>query len=259
MDLHHRIYTGIAGVALVLASFVVYEWIKIERASIDSIMHLTNVLSSSQSAITSLDSAVKSNDVKVGILLDAVTANVNRLPELEKDVVSSLNSQVTYARQDTVSQLNLLRDSSVQLAASVLSTVDYRAAKVQDTVILAVKPFGDLATTLDKSVVMLRPGVLATISHVSSVSAQVDLALPDFLDCYADGLGNANCLFNRYQGTAKSAEKTAAALEKGTNALASMATDFHEELFGVKTWKQKIGTGLKFVFTGGVAASKFVK
>lgn len=71
---------------------------------------------------------------------------------------------------------------------------------------------------------------LASVAKPLSESVQqVDAALPDFLDCFADGAGNPNCLYNRYVGIAGDSEQTMRAVREAAPRVAAAVEGMTED------------------------------
>lgn len=68
-------------------------------------------------------------------------------------------------------------------------------------------------STANGSIASIVTQVNPAITSAKKAIDQVNAALPDFLDCYNDGFGNDNCLFNRYQGVSKSFEQMAQTID----------------------------------------------
>lgn len=91
------------------------------------------------------------------------------------------------------------------------------------------------ATTLNATVAATTKPIAALAVNVQGITGQINTALPDFTDCYNDGFGNANCLFNRYQGVSKAFEQAMLKVPamvttfQATNTqVTGIATDFHD-------------------------------
>jgi hypothetical protein len=108
-----------------------------------------------------------------------------------------------------------LRADLVREAQAVRTTAD---ARIGDALARADSALG-VAEALDGQ---LQP----VLAHSAGIAAQVENGLPLFLDCDH----NPDCLFNRYQGTAK-------AVERAAGDVSAMSVDFRRDWPGyLRTW-----------------------
>jgi ABC-type transporter Mla subunit MlaD len=111
---------------------------------------------------------------------------------------AALIAEVTAARKDALArserQIAALRKDVLAEAAQIRETADRR---IGDTLARA-----DTALTTVES---LRTDVKPTLDRSAAIAAQVDDALPLFLDCDH----NPDCVFNRYVGVSKGVERAA--------------------------------------------------
>jgi hypothetical protein len=142
-----------------------------------------------------------------------------------------LNQQVTAARQDvlgrTERQAAALRVDVMAQAAGFRETADRRLG---DTLARADRALG----TVDA----LRQDLKPTLEHSAAITAQVDGAMPQFLDCDH----NPDCVFNRYVGASRGIERAAFNFGKAS-------TDVSTALPGaIATW-QSIGSNANGIAT----------
>ncbi len=144
---------------------------------------------------------------------------------------SDLNQQVTAARQDvlgrTERQAAALRVDVMAQAAGFRETADRRLG---DTLARADRALGTIEA--------LRQDLKPTLDHSAAITAQVNEAMPLFLDCDH----NADCVFNRYVGASRGIERAAANFGKAS-------TDVSTALPGaIATW-QSIGVNANGIAT----------
>jgi len=124
----------------------------------------------------------------------ARAALVNQVEAARRDV----DRQITAARQDalgrTERQLTALRTDLIAEAGGIREAADRRLG---ETLAKADRALG----TLDE----LRSDLRPTLEHSGAITAQVNEALPMFLDCDH----NADCVFNRYVGASRGIERAA--------------------------------------------------
>jgi hypothetical protein len=142
-----------------------------------------------------------------------------------------LNQQVTAARQEvlvrTERQATALRTDVMAQAAGFRETADRRLG---DTLARADRALG----TVDA----LRQDLKPTLEHSAAISAQVNDAMPLFLNCDH----NPDCVFNRYVGASRGIERAAFNFGKAS-------TDVSTALPGaIATW-QSIGTNANGIAT----------
>lgn len=188
-----------------------------------------------------------------GKVIPSVTQEVDDLGRL---IVARADSQVTALRGDvmrTTKESFLVADARLQ---SIQNQVD-RTVKESLTVANGLR--ADLQPVLSNSAALAK--------NVKSITGQVDYALPDFLDCE----WNADCFFNRYQGSFKAFEKAmlqapvfVATMQRSNEQIAGIAVDLHDMTTQIDrrffhpppmNFKQKVWAGFKdVIFLGGSAA-----
>jgi len=167
-------------------------------------------------------------------LVRAATATVTAIPGEIRLTRAGLLQQAEAARQDFSRQLTAARTSAIAL--SDRQATAFRAGLLQQTA-----GFGDTAgRRLDATLSQLDSTLAATqalerelqpaLRRSSSIAAQIDSALPLFLDCDH----NADCVFNRYVGVSRGIE--GAAMD-----VSGMSRDFRRDWPAyLRTW-QDIG------------------
>jgi hypothetical protein len=141
------------------------------------------------------------------------------LVEELRDARLDLKGELTAARRDVLArserEVAALRSDLVGEAEAVRTTAD---ARMGDALARADRALS-VAEALDGQ---LQP----VLAHSAGITAQVENGLPLFLDCDH----NADCVFNRYQGTAK-------AMERAAGDFSAMSVDFRRDWPGyLHTW-----------------------
>jgi hypothetical protein len=155
-------------------------------------------------------------------------ALVNQVEATRRD----LNLQITAARHDvlgrTERQTAALRTDVMAEVAGIRETADRRLG---DTLARADRALG--------TVEALRQDLRPTLDHSGAITAQVNDALPLFLDCDH----NPDCVFNRYVGASRGIERAAINFGKASSDVSSGLPE------AVATW-QSIGAN-----ANGIAAN----
>jgi hypothetical protein len=142
-----------------------------------------------------------------------------------------LNLQVTAARQDVLGRTE-------RQAAALRMDVMAEVAGFRET---ADRRLGDSLARADRAlgtVDALRQDLKPTLEHSAAITAQVDDAMPLFLDCDH----NPDCVFNRYVGASRGIERAALNFGKAS-------TDVSTALPGaIATW-QSIGANANEIAT----------
>jgi hypothetical protein len=136
-----------------------------------------------------------------------------------RDARLELEGELTAARRDVLTrserEVGALRSDLVGEAEAVRVTAD---ARMGDALARADRALS-VAEALDGQ---LQP----VLAHSAGITAQVENGLPLFLDCDH----NPDCVFNRYQGTAK-------AVERAAGDFSAMSLDFRRDWPGyLRTW-----------------------
>lgn len=116
-------------------------------------------------------------------LVGEITATRKDLNRLLEGTRSDLNIQVAALRTDTVAEVAEFRAAADRRIGDTLARVDTALGKVEE----------------------IRGDLKPVLNHAGRVAKQVDNAAPMFLDCEY----NADCAFNRFQGTSKALERAA--------------------------------------------------
>jgi hypothetical protein len=151
-----------------------------------------------QALVCALLAALTALVVYAVLLVRTATAIMAALPAEVTCTRAALIAEVTAARKDALArserQIAALRKDVLAEAAQIRETADRR---IGDTLARA-----DTALTTVES---LRTDVKPTLDRSAAIAAQVDDALPLFLDCDH----NPDCVFNRYVGVSKGVERAA--------------------------------------------------
>ena len=174
-----------------------------------------------QVLVCALLAALTGVAVSAILLLRAATATVASVPGEIQALRGDLNQQVAAARRDILGrserQTEALRRDAMAEIERVRETADRR--------------IGDTLTRVDDAldtVAGVRRDLEPTLTHSAAIAAQIDDALPLFLDCEH----NADCVFNRYVGVSRGIER--AALNVG-----EASQDFRADLPRMLgTWEQ---------------------
>jgi hypothetical protein len=159
--------------------------------------------------------------VALSAITDTRQEALAEIANIHKDVISKVdslsataNQQVTDTRTQLLGEVDEIRKTADNRIGDTLAQVD----------------------TLIKKLSPILTNAAEITGHVSSVTAHVDDALPQFTDCaYLDASGepvggNPDCVFNRFQGVSKAFEQMAQAGAKAapqvSQAVAGIATNF---------------------------------
>jgi hypothetical protein len=141
------------------------------------------------------------------ILVRAAASTVARIPAEIQAARVALTSETDAARRDLAVQIgaargDLLARAERQAAALRTQTL----AEVTEIRQTADRRIGDTLARADtalQTVSDLRADLKPSLDHSAAIAAQVDDALPLFLDCDH----NPDCVFNRYVGVSKGIER----------------------------------------------------
>jgi hypothetical protein len=143
-------------------------------------------------------------------------ALVNQVESTRRD----LNLQVTAARQEVLGKTE-------RQAAALRTDVMAEVAGFRET---ADRRLGDTLTRADRAlgtVESLRLDLKPTLDHSAAITAQIDDALPLFVDCDH----NSDCVFNRYVGASRGIERAAFNFGKASADISSALPD------AIVTWR----------------------
>lgn len=145
--------------------------------------------------------------VYCGLLVRAVTGAVTALPKEIQATRSALIGEIAATRIDLMKQIAASRrDLLVRTereAAALRQDVMTEAAAVRTT---ADRRLGDTLSRIDTALATvdsLHQDLKPALEHTAAIAAQVDDALPLYLDCDH----NPDCVFNRYVGVSKGIER----------------------------------------------------
>ena len=143
------------------------------------------------------------------LLVRTATAVVAAVPAEIECTRTALVNQVESARRDFAAQIAAAREDTLGLAerqaAALRIDIMAEAAGFREA---ADRRLGDTLSRADHALGILdglRQDLQPTLLHSGAISAQVDNALPLFLDCSY----NADCVFNRYVGASRGIERAA--------------------------------------------------
>jgi hypothetical protein len=136
--------------------------------------------------------------VYAGLLVRAATLTITALPGEVRETRAALLAEIAAARKDVLTrselQVSALRKDVLAETAQIRETADRR---IGDTLARADRALG--------TVEALRADLKPSLDHSAAITAQVNDALPLFLDCDH----NQDCVFNRYVGASKGIEHAA--------------------------------------------------
>jgi hypothetical protein len=184
--------------------------------------------------------------IYAGLFLRAATVAVEALPrELQATRISligaigetrvDLSRQITAARREVLErsdrQITALRTDVMGEAGAVRETADRRIGDTLTRVDTALASFDTAVTSVESLRQDLKPALDhtgAAARQVEAITAQVNDALPLYLDCDH----NPDCVFNRYVGVSKG-------IERAAGNFADMSQDSRTALPPMlKTWNQ---------------------
>jgi hypothetical protein len=187
------------------------------------------------------------------LIRPAVIAEVDKQASgIRSDAVKLINEQAEKTRTTLSDELGNTR---VLVSMEMGATRSLLASELTKT----RASLTDVSTTADKRLALIQADLNGQLSNVSErldsqlsgisgqladslkplngITAQVNEALPLFLDCDH----NADCLFNRYVGTARGTEKTAEAIGKISTDISTLT----HELTKPKPWYKHLTDYLK--------------
>lgn len=167
---------------------------------------------------------------------------------------AELSQQIVDTRLDLIKTLNAEMNATRRLAALELEKTRLtirESVAVADTRLAAIQADANQQLTKIEEDANARLQdtnniVADTLKPVNIVSSQIADAAPLFLDCDH----NADCLFNRYVGTARGTEKTAEALGK----IATDVSTLTHEITKPKPWYKVV---LNYLTAGAVVVARF--
>lgn len=194
-----------------------------------------------------------------GVLFSELrSAKAESVAQLSR-VVTKVDQQANQTRTAAVEQLNELRADLLEGDASMVARLDSKTDKALQ---VATDLQAQLKPSLD-NLAIATGNAAALAQHAGSIAAHVDDALPQFTDCtYLDEDGvpssaNPDCLFNRYQGISKAAEKmfqagaeAAPKIGKSAEGIAENIKKESDILTAPRTPLQKAGDWVKLLARG---------
>lgn len=160
------------------------------------------------------------------VLVRTATRALAEIPAQIQGARADLNRQLTATRRDLLVRAD--RQASA-LRSDTLAEID----RIRET---ADRRIGDTLARADtalQSVAALESDVKPTLDRSAAIAAQVDSALPLFLDCDQ----NPDCVFNRYVGASKS-------FEKASQNFAQTSADFRSSVPAMLSTWQSIGNNV---------------
>jgi ABC-type transporter Mla subunit MlaD len=143
------------------------------------------------------------------LLVRAATAAVAAIPGEVESTRRELAGQIEAGRKDLITQVEAARKDlltrSERQSAALRTDVMTEAAEIRE---MADRRLGDTLARADTAlgtVEALRRDLKPTLDNSAAIAAQVNAALPLFLDCDH----NADCVFNRYVGASRGIERAA--------------------------------------------------
>lgn len=145
------------------------------------------------------------------------------------DIRITAAGEIALTRLELARQLGATRALAAQEMSATRELLDTRLASIQgDLVSVARETEADTMARLDETNRILA----GSMAPVNETIDQLNETLPLFLDCDH----NADCLFNRYVGTARSAEQTSESIARISNDLSILTHKLTEP----KPWYRKV-------------------
>lgn len=187
-----------------------------------------------QVLLCALLAALSTLAVAATLFVRAGTATVAAVPAEIRLTRAALLQQADAARQDLTRQVAAARIAALAItdrqATAFRTGILAQTADIGDT---AGRRFGATLSQVDSTLATMRSLELdlrPTLRHSAAVAAQIDDALPMFLDCDH----NPDCVFNRYVGVSRG-------IETAATDVSGMSQDFRRDWPAyLKTW-QDIG------------------
>ncbi|HUA61545.1 MAG TPA: hypothetical protein VML19_22490 [Verrucomicrobiae bacterium] len=177
------------------------------------------------------------------LLVRTATTVAAAIPGQIESTRIELTGQVDAVRRDLDRQINATRrellDRTERQVTAIRTDVLAEADEIRET---ADRRLGESLTKVDRAletVDALRGDLKPALDHVGAISAQVNDALPMFLDCD----DNPDCVFNRYVGASRG-------LERAADNFGMASTDVRKALPAAITTWQSIGSN-----ANGIAAN----
>ena len=187
-----------------------------------------------QFLICALLAALTALAVSAALFVRAATATIAAVPAEIRATRAALAGEADAARQDLTRQLAATRAAA--LALSDRQATAFRAgllAQTADFTSTTSRQLGGTLSQVDSTLAAtaaLEHDLRPTLRHSAAIAAQVDDALPMFLDCDH----NPDCVFNRYVGVSRG-------IEIAATDISGMSRDFRRDWPAyLKTW-QDIG------------------
>lgn len=162
-----------------------------------------------------------------------IAATDNRI----SDVQSDLDLQVSYMTEQLFREVAAIRTGVFSRVDTAVLKTDKRTGEALGIVRdVAVKADAQV-TTLNGTAKAAQESLTPALKHAESTLAQVDDALPLYLDCEF----NPDCAFNRFQGVSKAVERMAQEGAKAAPRLAANADRIADAAAGVTEEAHKTG------------------
>lgn len=143
------------------------------------------------------------------ILVRAAAQAVEAIPAEVHAARMELSGETDAARQDLKSEVDAARRDLLARADGQASALRVQTLAEVDQIRLAAdRRLGDTLARVDRALETaegLRADLKPALDHSAAITAQVNDALPLFLDCDH----NPDCVFNRYAGVSKGIERAA--------------------------------------------------
>jgi len=176
--------------------------------------------------LAALTALVVSTILVVRTIPDEVRATRTALVQEVDATRADLNRQIQSAMVRSERQVATLRTDVLAQVDQIRQTADHRLG---DTLARADTALGTVQTALG-AVEQTRQDLKPTLDQTAAITAQINQALPLFLDCDH----NPDCAFNRYVGVSKGIERAAMNLGQAS-------TDVRGTLPGMLTTWNRIG------------------
>lgn len=151
---------------------------------------------------------------------------------------TALVGQITDSRSQIIANLNAWEMDAGKQISTAIAVADRRSG---EALTQTARAEADLNTQLSVANASIASNLSVANENIASVllpvqqsAAQINAALPDFLDCQtsAEGVGNRNCLYLRYSDIASEVDQTLGQATLASRAIVQAVPD------SVKEWRE---------------------
>lgn len=164
--------------------------------------------------------------------VSAIHSEAARLDARLGSIQGQTFGEVSRTRLDLLERVDRLTEVSERSIAGLTWRADAQLTKLNETVASNLGRANDSLADVSQTAAALRPA----LDNTAKITAQIDDALPLYLDCDH----NADCVFNRYVGVAQSTEKamrevartapgTLKSVESTASSVASIANSWEKQ------------------------------